>query len=137
MQLREFMALPTADRWQWALNHGWPGPDGSSSSTDHIMGVRIGVTSALHDDAFLPANLHDWRYFLGRLVGLPETHRAAADEAYRDGCLKRVRAKLTGWRLAIAITRCHGRYVALRVGARFAWTQAQRVRNFQWEKVVA
>ncbi|HET6496835.1 MAG TPA: hypothetical protein VFH61_15875 [Thermoleophilia bacterium] len=132
MTMTDFMRLPTEAQWQWARVAGWPGPDGSSSSTDHIMGVRIGITSGDWNSLQYAANRHDWRYFLGRLMGLGGDFRAEADRAYRDDCISAVRAALSGWKLAVAVARCHARYAGLRVGARFAWTQAQRLTNLQW-----
>jgi hypothetical protein len=134
--LAEFLAPPTEAQWADALARGWSGPDGSSASTDHICGVRIGITT--RDWAFhrLPASLHDWRYLLGRTLRLDDTFRAAADAAYRDDCIATCRAALTRRRdlplLALAIGRAHARYVGLRVGAWLAWTDKQRALRARW-----
>jgi len=132
MTLSGFLAAPRPDQWTWAIAAGWPGPDGSSMSTDRICGVRIGIQSPAYEYHALPANRHDWRYLLGRLCGLPEAFRAAADRGYRDGCLAEVRLHIGGPMLAIAIARCHLRYAGLRLGARFAWTRRTRAREAAW-----
>lgn len=134
--LEEFIARPVYNAWRAELADGWPGPDGSSQSTDTIMGVRIGRTSRLFRYVDLPANRHDWYYRLGRKWRLPEAWRRAADKVYRDLCLERCRAELVGWKLAlrpVAVARCHGRYAALRAGARFAWTEKARRRRSAWK----
>ena len=133
--LEEFMASPTWQAWQAELKAGWPGPDGSSMSTDRIMGVRIGKTSDLHKYHVLPANRHDWRYRLARRHSLPEAWRRVADAAYREGCVECCRAELTGWkkwRLPLALARAHARYAGLRVGARYAWTKRAKIRAQAW-----
>ena len=45
MTLEDFMRIPTRLDWNREIEFGWPGPDGSTASTDHMMGVKIGVTS--------------------------------------------------------------------------------------------
>lgn len=127
MTLDEFMALPTKRQWQRELNGGWAGPDGSSQSLDDIMGVRIGVTSTRWEDSRLPANLHDWRYRLGRRYGLPGSYRKVSDAAYRDDCAARTDAALVGWRRRVARWRAAVRYRILRLAGRPAWTHEARV----------
>lgn len=53
---------PTREEWEAELASGWPGSNGSSMSTDHICGVRIGITSADYDEADGPADHHDFGY---------------------------------------------------------------------------
>ena len=70
--IQAFLAPPTREMWDQMIRDGWAGPEGSSMSRDHIAGVRIGRTGAAFADAFenghwLPANLHDWAYLLGRV----------------------------------------------------------------------
>lgn len=130
--VEDFLRCPTAEEWAEALAHGWAGPDGSTASTDLIFGVRIGVTSPDYAYAGLPANRHDWWYLLGRTFELPEEYRAAADCGYRDLCIARLRAHLEGPVLALGIARCHARYVALRLGARYAWTRRAARLNAAW-----
>ena len=79
MTLEEFLKAPTAEEWQRELNEGWQGSDGSTSSTDTIFGVRIGITGRNHANHALPATLHDWHYRLGRRYRLPESYRKEAD----------------------------------------------------------
>jgi hypothetical protein len=119
--LEEFLRFPTRDEWVAELINGWAGPDGSSNSPDDLMGVRIGVTSRSYTHAHLPANLHDWRYRLGRRYRLPHAWKLAADAEYRDGCYARVRAALVGWRVRAAQLKAWGRYVALVAFGAPAW----------------
>jgi hypothetical protein len=135
MTLDKFLARPTRAAWMAELLDGWLGPDGSSWSTDTIMGVRIGITSLDYEHVDLPANRHDWYYRLGRKLRLPESYRAAADAVYRDLCIERCKAELTGVRRAmfpLAWSRAWTRYAALRVGARYAWTEKAKQRNAAW-----
>lgn len=130
--LEEFLAAPTRDQWQAALAEGWPGPDGSSMSTDRMCGVRIGITSRAYMFHDLPANRHDWRYLLGRTYRLGAPFRLAADEGYRDMCVERFRQRLVQPRLAEGIVRAHIRFAVLRLGARFAWTEKTQLRHERW-----
>ena len=108
------MRLPTQEDWDRELAAGWDGPDGSSCSTDAIFGVTIGVTSASHEHCALAANLHDWRYRLGRSRGLSSEFRCKADKAYRDDCIRATDAALEPWWLRkLARGRAHSRYAAL------------------------
>ena len=120
MTHQDFMELPTQRAWRKELTSGrWDGPDGSSMSTDHINGVRIGKTSI--DWAFrtLPANLHDWRYHLGRTHGLGSSYRLLADVAFREDCIRTVAETLDGrMSIALAVIRSWGRYYVLRL---FGW----------------
>lgn len=130
--LEVFLRRPTRGIWNRELRAGWTGPDGSSLSTDTILGVRIGATSSDYRYVDLPANRHDWLYRLGRRYDLPESWRKAADQMYRDLSLGRCRVELRGWRRAFAVVRCHARYAGLRAGARFAWTRNARLRRDAW-----
>lgn len=121
MTLEEFLAQPTREEWYAELEAGWRGPDGSSCSLDDVLGVRIGITSRLWRYATLPANLHDWRYHLGRKHGLPSSYRAAADAEYRDGCAARVADALIGWRVRAGAARAYARWLVLRALGWRAW----------------
>lgn len=124
--IEEFLRPFTRPEWYAALRSGWPGPDGSSSSTDTIFGVRIGITSPRFEHSLLPANRHDALYFLGRTYRLGGEYREAADAAYRDLCWAACRAELTGWRrvlLPAAYARCWARWAALRG---FGWASFTR-----------
>lgn len=96
------------------------------------MGVRIGISSPDYKYVDLPANRHDWYYLLGRSFELPDEYRRAADLAYRDLCMERLSAALEGPMLLIGHLRCHARYVALRLGAKFAWTSRAAARRAAW-----
>jgi hypothetical protein len=132
-----FLRPPSYRAWQKELEAGWPGPDGSSMSTDTIMGVRIGLTSPSYEHSDLPANRHDWMYRLARRWRLPEAWRVPADKIYRDLCQERCRKELKGWRrgwlLPLALGRCHFRYACLRAGATFAWTGKAKLRKDAWQ----
>lgn len=119
--IADFLALPTKEQWQAALNDGWTGPDGSSSSTDLLMGIEIGRMSPSYRYARLPANRHDWMYYLGRRFRLPRAWRQRADGLYRDLCIQRLKAELKGPMLLLGILRAHLRYVALRLAGFRAW----------------
>lgn len=131
-----FIQKPSYEEWLAELRDGWPGPDGSSMSTDKIMGVRIGITGPEYEYADLPANRHDWYYRLGRRYRLPESWRREADRRYRDMCIYLCKLALTGWRrwtvYPIAKARAHARYTALRTAARFAWTGKAKARAEAW-----
>jgi len=123
MNIFAFMQAPRQMEWEAAITEGWPGPDGSSASTDHIMGVRIGVTSPEYEHHELPANRHDWRYHLGRTYCLPEGHRRAADVAYRKDCIETVGDALDGKTMILLGTlRAWARYIVLRWFGKPAWT---------------
>ena len=120
--IEDFLALPSRRQWTDALHSEWDGPDGSSASTDTICGVRIGAESAAHRYAKLPANLHDWRYFLGRHFNLPESWRQRADIGYRDGCMALIEQRLDGFVfLTLGKLIAHVRYFTLRLFGRKAW----------------
>ena len=115
MNVKDFMKPPSRRAWNQAFRDGWRGADGSSNSTDHIMGVRIGVTTTDWADRDFPATLHDYRYFLGRLHGLGRDHQRAADVAFREDCIQAIKAKLDGkTMIAIGVVRSWVRYAALR-----------------------
>ena len=131
----KFISRPSRGEWDAEFRLGWKGPDGSSMSTDKIMGVRIGITSPCYQYVDLPANRHDWMYRLARRLRLPESWRATADTLYRDLCIARCRAELRGWRrplFPMAWFRAWARYAALRMGARFAWTGKAKRRRTAW-----
>ena len=118
----DFMKMPRKMEWNAAVAEGWPGPDGSSSSTDHIMGVRIGVSHPSYKYHTMPANLHDWRYHLGRTYALSKRHKHAADVEYRDGCIAAVRNTLDGkTMIMIGSVRAWARYYVLRLFGGAAW----------------
>jgi hypothetical protein len=120
MNLEKFLALPSEAEWFGEIQTGWDGPDGSSASTDHIMGIRIGRTSREYLDMPLPANLHDYRYHLGRKHKLGRKLRRAADVAYRDDCIRYIQQKLEGrTMIRIGVVRAWFRYFVLRL---FGWT---------------
>ena len=120
MTVVEFLEVPTHERWIDEIDrYGWPGPNGSSASLDDIQGIRIGISSASfrenHDPTgtLYPASLHDYRHQLGRRLRLPFPYSLPADEAYRDGCLRRTRNLIgfSGW---VARRQCAWRYRVLR-----------------------
>jgi hypothetical protein len=120
--IEDFLAPPSQRQWLEALREAWDGPDGSSSSTDTICGVRIGIMSASHRHAALPANRHDWLYFLGRHFSLPATWRQRADALYRDECIRLLNQHLDGFVfLSLGKLIAHGRYFALRLFGSKAW----------------
>lgn len=122
MDINKFMAIPTEAEWYSEIEEGWRGPDGSSCSTDHMMGVRIGRTTTDYKDVKLPASLHDYRYHLGRKHGLSGYHRHAADVAYRDDCITYIQRKLDGRAMInIGVARAWVRYYALRLFGWKAW----------------
>ena len=123
----DFLAMPTSKQWRAAMLDGWDGPDGSSSSTDLLMGITIGKMSPGYRYAKLPANRHDWMYYLGRRFQLPKSWRKRADGMYRDGCIDRLKDELKGPMLLIGILRCHIRYAALRLAGRSAWRSGSGV----------
>jgi len=120
--IEDFLAVPSQAQWIAALREAWDGPDGSSASTDTICGVRIGVMSASHRHAKQPANLHDWRYFLGRHFSLPKPWRQRADVGYRDDCIREIDQHLDGFVfLTLGKLIAWGRYFALRLFGSKAW----------------
>jgi hypothetical protein len=121
-RLKRFLHFPTKAEWDREFEYfGWSGSDGSSSSFDDIEGIRIGKTSRKISDIGYPANLHDWRYQMGRRKVLPAACRKAADKGYRDDCLLSVAILVgfSGWKARV---RCHIRYYVLRLVGGFAWT---------------
>jgi hypothetical protein len=132
LSLEDFLEIPTEEEWQREIDvHGWTGPDGSSSSTDDIEGIRIGVTSPSYEFATLPANLHDWRYQLARRLRLPAPWRRAADAGYRDGCLACV-AILIGFSGRVARRRARARYWILRAAGWRAWRTRDSLPRWIW-----
>ena len=122
MNIDQFMAVPTEEEWYGEIEGGWRGPDGSSCSTDHMMGVRIGRTTTDYKDVKLPASLHDYRYHLGRKFDLGADFRHAADVAYRDDCISYIQRKLDGRAMiSIGVARAWVRYYALRLFGWKAW----------------
>lgn len=122
MDIEEFMKPPTKEQWDREIEDGWQGADGSSCSTDHIMGVRIGITTSTYQFVYLPATLHDWRYRLGRKHNLSWKHRRAADIAYREDCIRTIKQCLDGQTMtSIGIFRAWIRYYALRAFGWKAW----------------
>ena len=123
MTVEEFMQHPTIERWLEEISEGWEGPNGSSMSSDHIMGVRIGEASTNFAHSGLPANLHDYRYRLGRRLKLGPGHRKAADAAFRDECISFVVDALDGKTvIRLAIIRSWARFYALRAFGGRAFT---------------
>jgi hypothetical protein len=113
--LDDFLSEPTKRDWCHEIAEcGWPGPNGSSASTDAICGVRIGIKSPKYEYHNLPASEHDWRYQLGRRLSLPWEWSLPTDQGYRDGCLRKVRFALIGPFLLVAVVRCYARYFGLR-----------------------
>ena len=137
MPIEKFLKPPTREEWRRELRRDWAGPDGSSFSTDTICGVLIGCTSTDWKHHRLPANGHDYKYRIARRLRLPERYRRFADRDYRNGCLRLVRLRIRWYNplRPIAVARCHARYAALRVGARFAWTRKAKVRDSNWKRV--
>lgn len=119
-EIEAFLARPTRSQWEAQLELGWGGSDGSTAASDTVGGVAIGVTSRRHADIDLPANRHDWYYELGRTFDLGGQFRKAADDAFRDMCLKRI-AHLSGWRGLLARSNVFGRYAILRFAGFGAW----------------
>ena len=112
---------PTPGQWEAEVTAGWEGPDGSSCSTDDIMGIRIGITGPEYEYIDLAANRHDWYYRLGRRLRLSRKHRKVADSWYRDRCIEITDAALIGWRAYAARGRARVRYYVLRAVGGFAW----------------
>ncbi len=119
-RMENFLRLPTKKEWDDELARGWDGPDGSTASTDNIGGIVIGTTSKKFLYANLPANLHGWRYRMGRRKGLHRRFRKAADKGYRDRCAARVSILVgyAGWKARL---RCRARYRGLRWLGWRAW----------------
>lgn len=122
LSIEEFMAPVTKEQWEAELDRGWGGPNGSSMSTDHMMGVQIGISHPSYAFANYPANLHDYRYRLGRRFKLSRQYRRQADIEYRDGCIGFLEERLQG-RTAITIgaMRAWGRFYILRLFGWIAW----------------
>lgn len=115
-----FLAPPTRSEWQAQLDLGWGGSDGSTGARDHIGGVPIGSTSRALEDADLPANRHDWYYELGRSYDLGERFRKAADDAFLEMGLERIR-HVRGLRGFLARADLYGRYAILRTWGFAPW----------------
>jgi len=114
--------IPTASEWVAEVALGFRS-DGSTWSTDHVQGVRIGQTGTAYRPE-LPANLHDYRYrVIRRLVycrHIDERTRVAmrhaADLAHWEDLRFRVRS-LPTLRRWIAFRRCAVRYYMVRLTA--------------------
>ncbi len=103
----------------WLVSTGWSS-DGSSRSTDLVMGVRIGASGVEY--ANRAADDHDRAYELSRrLGGLPGEYRKAADRLYRDKLAEALRASLEGPFLQLGLARARIRYAALRLFATGSW----------------
>ena len=118
--IEEFLARPSTSEWEAQLELGWGGSDGSTAVADVIADVRIGRTSREHGDIDLPAIRHDWYYELGRTYDLGWRFRRAADQSYRDMCLKRLDG-VAGLRGAAARLNVQLRYAAVRMTGFGAW----------------
>lgn len=129
--ISDYLKRPTKDEWNDELAEGWaPGPDGSSLSTDTIFGCRIGCTSPNWTDGMrYAANLHDFRYRVGRRLNLGDEYRQAADVEHRQLLLLKVNGAFGRWNPVryAARGRCHLRYAGLRVGGTGAFTKAARM----------
>jgi len=122
MDIEEFLEMPSEGRWRQEIDAGWAGPDGSSSSTDHMMGVRIGIADPGYAYHKYPANLHDYRYQLGRRFKLSSEFRKRADIEYRERCIEYIDRRLDGKIMTgIGITRAWFRYYILRLFGGTAW----------------
>ena len=123
--LDEFLRIPTLYEWDAEIRRGWPGPNGSSFSSDSIAGTQIGVTSPLYQYAFLPANLHDYFYQISRRMGgLPEAWRKSADQVYINMCRHMIvnQAGDLGWFRRLSVNAdLTIRYLALRHLGHGAW----------------
>ncbi len=107
------------DVHDWLVATGWRS-DGSSASSDLVMGIRVGATGATW--ANRAADAHDRAYEISRrLGGLDPALRQAADAMYRDLVLQALEAHLEGPLLAIGRVRAHIRYAGLRVGGWWSW----------------
>lgn len=120
MSIAEFMREPKHVDWLNEIDSfGWRGPDGSSSSTDDIQGIRIGIKSASYrenlaaDGRLYAASGHDWRHQLGRRLGLPAHYSRPNDTYYRNRCLEHVSVLIgfSGWK---ARRQCWARWRVLR-----------------------
>ena len=100
---------PSQKQWGRALLKGFR-PNGATFSPDKIYGVRIGNTT--HKFSLLPANVHDYCYFIGG--GRDE--RKAADMNFLRTLRRTVRnAGLTEPIHTMALVRCLWYYVAVRL----------------------
>ena len=118
LSIENFLKFPTEIKWKHEIEKiGWTGPDGSSVSRDNIEGIVIGTNTSDFADSKLPANLHDWRYQIGRRLKLPEKFRRVSDKGYRDDCIKKtsILVGFSGWK---ARRRSWFRYRILRA---FGW----------------
>ena len=114
---------PNKTDWARVVKKGFKS-DGSSCSTDTIFGVRIGVTSSKHHPD-LPANVHDYRYFCGGLLGA----RLVADLEYLHGCIRCTDAGLTGFAAILrpaARFRARRRFHILRQFGHVAWANHRK-----------
>jgi hypothetical protein len=108
------------DVHDWLVATGWRS-DGSSASTDLVMGVRVGRSGAEWAQG-RAADAHDRAYELSRrLGGLSRAHRLVADRLYRDLLLQALEARLEGPMLNAGRARAHLRYAALRLGGWRSW----------------
>lgn len=122
MNIEEYLAATLDPRvWQRELDLGWEGSDGSTSSTDAICGVVIGLTTREFNT--LPASRHDLAYRLGRRLKLGPEYRKAADKAYRDDCVRCTQEALSKPVAFVAKSRAHARYWVLRMFGGAAWRE--------------
>ncbi len=85
-------------------------PNGATFSPDLIYGVRIGRTT--HKFSRLPANVHDYRYFIGG----GKDERSAADANFIRMLRKSVRnGRLSEPVHTMALVRCLWYYLAVRL----------------------
>jgi len=115
-----FLALARdRDVHDWLVATGWQS-DGSSASTDLVMGVRIGRPGVEWADR--AADDHDRAYEISRrLGGLSRAHRRAADDLYRDLVIAALEAHIEGPLLRLGRLRAHIRYAGLRLGGWWSW----------------
>lgn len=92
---------PTRDEWRAELESGWPGPNGSSFSTDSVFGVKIGATSDTYSR--LPADVHDyWYRVLRRLLATCPGFTFAESELLRERVDGQFRAGIVALRGRVA-----------------------------------
>ncbi len=103
---------PSHTQWGRALLRGFR-PNGATFSPDKIYGVKIGNTT--HRYSLLPANVHDYRYF----VGGGKDERKSADTDFLRMLRKAVRNRkprqLTEPLHTMALVRCLWYYAAVRL----------------------
>jgi hypothetical protein len=109
------LTVPTSAEWRRACARGFV-PDGSTWSPDTIYGVPIGSTSSAYVDVALPANLHDYRYW----VGGSALDREKADAEFLHGLRRSIRV-LPAFSRALAWIRCGTYYRAVRKYGASRW----------------